>query len=86
MSLILSFVSPLEFLLRYTVLIGMFISAIGVAVCVLAKKLTLTKTKKEELDKTDKFYVKIVSIGFALILAGMIVMILPCEGTFYMVG
>ena len=86
MNLVLSFVSPLEFLLRYTVIIGMIVSAIGVAICVMSKKLTLSKTQKEELDKSDKFYIKIVSIGFSLILAGMIIMILPFEGTFYVVG
>ena len=85
MSLILSFVSPLEFLLRYTVIIGMLISALGVALCVVAKKVTLLKSKKNELDKSDKLYIRMISIGFLLILAGMIVMILPYESTFYVV-
>ena len=85
MSLILSFVSPLEFLLRYTVIIGMLISAIGVALCAVAKKVTLLKSKKNELDKSDKLYIRMISIGFLLILAGMIVMILPYESTFYVV-
>ena len=86
MSLVLAFVSPLEFLLRYTVIIGMIISSLGVAVCFMSKSLALKKSQKEQLDKTDKFYVRVVSIGFSLILAGMIVMILPFEATFYVVG
>jgi len=64
MSTLLSFVSPLEFLLRYTVITGMIISALGVAVCLMAKKITLLKRKTEELDKSDKFYVTIMTLGF----------------------
>lgn len=86
MSTLLSFVSPLEFLLRYTVITGIIISALGVAVCLLGKRITLLKRKTEELDKSDKFYVTIMTLGFGLIMAGMIVMILPIEATFYVVG
>ena len=75
--------SPLEYLLRYTVIIGMLVSAIGVAICIMSKKITLKKRNTSELDKSDKLYFTLMMVGFGLILAGMIIIALPYGATFY---
>ena len=85
MSLILSFVNPLEYLLRYTVIAGVIIAAIGAAVCFMAKRITMAKRNVAEINKQDKLYVTIMLVGISLILVGMIVMVLPVEGTLYKV-
>ena len=83
MSLILSFVNPLEFLLRYTVIAGMVIAAIGAAMCMLAARITNAVRDTEKVNKQDKLYVALMMIGLCLILLGLIVMALPINGTFY---
>ncbi len=83
MSTLLSFVSVWEFLLRYTVIAGMVVAAIGVAICMLAKRITLFKRNSETLMKNDKFYQGILIAGVCLILIGLILIALPIENTFY---
>lgn len=74
---------PLEFLLRYTVVSGTILAIIGTAICMMAKRITMAKKQKVEIEKDDKYYVRLKYIGIALILIGMIVMVLPFEATFY---
>ena len=83
MSNILSFISPLEFLLRYTVITGVVLAIIGTAICFLAKSITLSKRHTEVLDKSDKLYQALLFTGIAFILIGMIVIALPVDATFY---
>ncbi len=83
--MILSFVSPWEFILRYTVIVGMILMAFGVATLLLAKKITIVKRKSEVVDKNDKIYVALMYIGIGLILLGMIIAVLPVEATLYKV-
>ena len=83
MNMFLSFVSPMEFLLRYTVICGIIIAIIGTVLCFTAKRFTLFKRKTEELDKTDKLYVALMLLGVSFVLMGMIVIALPIEATFY---
>lgn len=83
MNMLLSFTSPMEFLLRYTVITGIIIAIIGTAMCFTAKRITLAKRKTDFLDKSDRLYVTIMLLGVAFILVGMIVMVLPIENTFY---
>ena len=85
MSLILSFANPLEYILRYTVLAGIAIAVVGAAICFMAKRITMAKRNVSEINKQDKLYVTIMLVGISLILVGMIVMVLPIEGTFYKV-
>ena len=85
MSLILSFVNPLEYLLRYTVIAGILVAAIGAAICFMAKRITMAKRNVAEVNKQDKLYVTLMLVGISLILIGMIIMVLPIEGTFYKV-
>ena len=83
MSTILSFVSPLEFLLRYTVITGVIIAAIGAGLCMMAKKITIAVRKKATFDYKDKLYTTLMVLGLFFILVGMIVMVLPIDATFY---
>lgn len=85
MSLILSFVNPLEFLLRYTVITGVIVCAIGVAVCLMAKRIVLAVRKTDYVDGKDKLFTTIMLLGLGFILAGMIIMVLPIEATFYVI-
>ena len=74
---------PFEFILRYTVLAGMLTATIGVAICMMAKRITMAKRKQAEFNKNDKFYSALVVVGIMFILAGMIIIALPYEATFY---
>jgi len=85
MSSILSFVHPLEFLLRYTVIAGVIVAAIGVAICLTAKRIVLAKRKTTVLNRQDKLYRTLMLLGLGLLLVGMIIMVLPIEATFYVV-
>lgn len=83
MSNLLSFVSPLEFLLRYTVIGGTVLAIIGLAVILLAKRVTMAVRKQDTINKQDKVYLTMIIIGVALLLLGMIVIALPVDATFY---
>ena len=83
MSTFLSFVSPLEFLLRYTVITGIVIAVIGASICFMAKRITMAKRKSDEISKSDRLYVGLMVTGICFILVGMIIMVLPIDATFY---
>ncbi len=83
MNNLLSFVNPLEFLLRYTVIIGVILAIIGVAILCSAKRITMAKRKQDEISKNDSFYMALIIIGAGLVIAGMIVMVLPISATLY---
>ncbi len=83
MNTLLSFESPLEFLLRYTVITGIVLAVIGVAICFMAKRITMAKRKQDEISKNDKLYIGLMITGLSLILLGMIIIALPINATFY---
>lgn len=85
MSTILSFVNPLEFLLRYVVITGTVFCIIGVALCLTAKRITMAKRNVSQINKNDKLYTTLMMIGLGIIMVGMIIMVLPIEATFYVV-
>ena len=74
---------PLEFLLRYTVITGVIVAIIGSALCMTAKRITMSKRKQVEIDKNDRLYTTLICLGLAFILIGMIMMVLPIDATFY---
>ena len=74
---------PLEFLLRYTVITGVVVAIIGTALCMSAKRITMSKRKQVEISRQDKLYVTLKCIGVALILIGMIIMVLDIDAGFY---
>ena len=85
MSLLLSFVNPLEFLLRYTVIAGVIVAAIGVAICLTAKRIVMAKRKTATVDRKDSLYTTLMLLGLGFLLIGMIIMVLPIEATFYVI-
>jgi len=85
MSTFLSFSSPLEFLLRYTVIAGAFIAVLGLALVFMCKKITMAVRKQDELDKSDKLYITLFTIGIIVLLVGLVVMVLPISDTLYKV-
>jgi len=74
---------PFEFLLRYTVIIGMLVAIVGAAICMMAKRITMAKRQQAEFNKNDKFYSTLIVVGVLFILAGMIIIALPYRATFY---
>lgn len=76
---------PLEFLLRYVVIAGVIVMSVGVAICLMAKRIVMAKRKTDKVDKNDRLYVTLMLLGLGFILIGMIIMVLPIEATFYVV-
>lgn len=85
MSNILSFVNPLEFLLRYTVITGVIVCIIGVAICLMAKRITMAKRNVTKINRKDRLYQTLMLLGLGFILVGMIIIVLPIDATFYVV-
>lgn len=83
MSTILSFENPMEFLLRYTVIIGIILMIIGVAILLSAKKITMVKRGTDSVDKQDRLYLTLFIVGICLLLIGMIVMAIDIPYGFY---
>lgn len=82
---LLSFVSVWEFLLRYTVIAGVVVASIGVAICMLAKRITMAKRHTDTIQKSDKLYQALIVTGLCLILLGLVFIALPIENTFFKV-
>ncbi len=81
--MLLSFESPLEFMLRYTVITGAVVAIIGCVLMMLAKRITQAKRNVDEIEKNDRLYVTLKIVGLCLLLIGMIIIALPIEDTFY---
>lgn len=62
-----------EYLLSVPRIAGLSLIIIGIATVFIAKKLTRVIKKQSQVDKSDRTYVTILTVGFVLILAGMIV-------------
>lgn len=85
MSFLLSFVNPLEYLLRFTVITGTIICAVGVSICLMAKRITMAKRGENNFNKKDRLYKTLMLLGLCFLLVGMIIIALPIDATFYMV-
>ena len=85
MNLMLSFVNPLEYLPRISVIVGVIVAILGCAILFIAKRVTMAVRKTDVVDKSDKLYVTLQMIGIFLVLAGMIIIALPFEKTLYKV-
>ena len=79
----MSFVNPLEFILRYSVITGILVCVFGVALCLMGKRITMAIRKSDSVEKSDRVYVTIMILALAFILIGMIVIALPIDATFY---
>ena len=74
---------PMEFVLRYNVIIAMIIAGIGVGFLFSARKITRYVKKVDVVAKDNKFFQKIRAFGWLLVLVGLIIMILPFEATLF---
>lgn len=83
MNTLLTFENPLEFLLRYTVIIGVILAMFGVALILSAKRITMAVRKQDEINKNDNLFMVLRFVGICLILAGMIIIALPVNATLY---
>ena len=64
-----------DYLLTAPRIAGMVIIIIGISLALLAKRITRVAKKQYEVDNSDKTYVTLLTFGFVMILAGMIVCI-----------
>lgn len=80
---LLSFVNPLEFLLRYTVILGVGFMIIGFAIILMSKRITMAVRKTDSISKQDKVYMGLICVGLLFFLIGMICIALPIEDTLY---
>lgn len=62
-----------EWLLSPVRIAGLSLVILGIAIVLVAKKLTRVIKKQSQVDKDDPTYIKILTVGFVLILAGMVV-------------
>ena len=83
MTMLLTFENPLEFLLRYTVVIGTILAMLGVALLLSAKRITMAARKQDEINKNDSLFITLRFVGVCPILAGMIIIALPINATMY---
>ena len=74
---------PLEFLLRYNVIAGIICATIGVAIYLMAKRITMAKEHKVEIARNNKTLVTLQCIAILFIIAGIILIALPFEATLY---
>ncbi len=62
-----------EYLLAPARIAGIAFIIIGLATVLISKKLARVINKQSVVDKADRTYLTILTVGFVLILAGMIV-------------
>lgn len=62
-----------EYILSAARIAGLSFIILGIATVLIAKKLTRVIKKQSEVDKSDRTYLIILTVGFVLILAGMVV-------------
>ena len=62
-----------EYILAPARIVGLAMIAVGIAIALLAKRLTRVIKKQSEVDKSDRTFVTILTVALVLILCGMIV-------------
>ena len=62
-----------EYILSPARIVGIAMIAVGIAIALLAKRLTRVIKKQSEVDKSDRTFVTILTVALILILCGMIV-------------
>ena len=70
-------------MLRYTVFVGALFAIAGIAICFMAKRITMAKRKQDEIAKNDKLFVTLRIVGACLIIVGLIIAVLPISAGFY---
>ena len=62
-----------EYILAPARIVGLAMIAVGIAIALLAKRLTRVIKKQSEVDKSDRTFVTILTVALVIILCGMIV-------------
>ena len=62
-----------EYILAPARIVGLAMIAVGIAIALLAKRLTRVIKKQSEIDKSDRTFVTILTVALVIILCGMIV-------------
>lgn len=58
------------------VIAGIILAAVGLALTLLAKKITRIARKKQDIDQADKLYLALKGLALVMILVALIVMII----------
>ena len=66
-----------EFLVKFNVILGIIIAAVGVASLIIAPRLSQAINKSEKVDKSSKSYIGCKVVGLVCVLLGMILIALP---------
>lgn len=61
---------------RPNVIAGIILAAVGLALTLLAKKITRIARKKQDIDEADKLYLALKGFALVMILVALIVMII----------
>lgn len=61
---------------RSNVIAGIILAAVGLALTLLAKKITRIARKKQDIDEADKLYLALKGLALVMILVALIVMII----------
>ncbi len=61
---------------RANVIAGIILAAVGLALTLLAKKITRIARKKQDIDEADKLYLALKGLALVMILVALIVMII----------
>ena len=61
---------------RANVIAGIIFAAVGLALTILAKKITRIARKKQDIDEADKLYLALKGLALVMILVALIVMII----------
>lgn len=61
---------------RVNVIAGIILAAVGLALTLLAKKITRIARKKQDIDEADKLYLALKGLALVMILVALIVMII----------
>lgn len=62
-----------EYILNPARIVGLAMIAVGIAIALLAKRMTRVIKKQSEVDKSDRTFVTILTVALVIILCGMIV-------------
>ena len=76
MNSLLAFVDLLTRLNQINVIIGIILAVVGLSVVFLAKRITVSVRKTDDVSDDDKVHVTLKIIGLILVIAGLIVQVI----------
>ena len=76
MNSLLAFVDLLTRLNQINVIIGIILAVVGLSVVFLAKRITVSIRRTDDVSDDDKVHVTLKIIGLILVIAGLIVQVI----------